>query len=60
MKNSRTPIHLMVGLEGLVLVAVIAFALLNPIKNAVVENAGLKNENENQNQMTQSIENDTQ
>lgn len=37
----------MIGLEGVILIFVLVFAILNPIKNVVVENSGLKNEEQN-------------
>lgn len=47
MKIPKTAIHLMVGLEGVILIVVLVFAVLNPIKNVVVENKGSKNEQQN-------------
>lgn len=45
MKIPQKAIHLVIGLEGVLLIAVLVFAVLNPIKNAVVKSGDLtKNE----------------
>lgn len=47
MKIPKTAIQTMIGLEGVILILVIVFAVLNPIKNAVVKNDDFHREEQN-------------
>ena len=57
MNIPKRAIHLVIGLEGVVLAAVLVFSILNPIKNAVVNN-DFKNNTENH--VSESTEEETE